>query len=70
MDATTSTPDEFICSFCGRMYPRADPIIGRSGVYICDKCVDVCANVVKKVRKQRFIQQTREACFKELWEGA
>ena len=62
--------DELICSFCGRMYPEVVTIVAGPAVYICNDCVDLCNEIVKEFRQRRFIDQTREVVFKELWEGA
>lgn len=35
------------CSFCGRTQAQVQKIIaGPNGVYICDECVDVCAEII------------------------
>ena len=35
------------CSFCGKSQDEVDRIIAGPGVYICDECVRVCANIVE-----------------------
>ena len=35
------------CSFCGKSQDEVDRIIAGPGVYICNECVRVCANIVE-----------------------
>ena len=35
------------CSFCGKSQEEVDRIIAGPGVYICNECVKVCANIVE-----------------------
>jgi len=40
-----------ICSFCGRSNRQAGPMLeGPGDVYICTRCVDVCHDIVLKMR--------------------
>jgi len=36
------------CSFCGRSEDAVDKLISGPSVYICDKCVQLCANILEK----------------------
>ncbi len=41
-------PDSFYCSFCGRPKdPTSRLVVAPGGVYICESCVDLCAQVLK-----------------------
>ena len=35
------------CSFCGKSQEEVDRIIAGPGVYICNECIKVCANIVE-----------------------
>ena len=37
-----------ICSFCGKSHAQVLKLIAGPGVYICDKCVIVCKNLLDK----------------------
>jgi ClpX C4-type zinc finger len=36
------------CSFCGKSQDEVKKLIAGPGVYICDKCVDLCNEVLAK----------------------
>jgi len=44
---TSETPAAS-CSFCGRTEDLVEKLISGPNVYICDKCVTLCADIVKK----------------------
>ncbi|MBC7979890.1 MAG: ATP-dependent Clp protease ATP-binding subunit ClpX [Armatimonadetes bacterium] len=37
-----------MCSFCGKSHSEVKKLIAGPGVYICNECVDVCANILAK----------------------
>lgn len=37
-----------MCSFCGKTHSEVKKLIAGPGVYICNECVDVCANILEK----------------------
>ncbi|MFC7336747.1 ATP-dependent Clp protease ATP-binding subunit ClpX [Haloferula chungangensis] len=37
-----------MCSFCGKSHSEVKKLIAGPGVYICNECVDVCANILEK----------------------
>ena len=39
---------DLICSFCGKPKQEVKKLIAGSGVYICDKCVASCTEILKK----------------------
>jgi ATP-dependent Clp protease ATP-binding subunit ClpX len=44
--------DKMKCSFCGKRASEVAKLIaGPSGVYICDKCVDACIEILGSDRK-------------------
>ena len=41
--------DEFRCSFCGKSQDQVRKLIaGPNGAYICDECVDICAEIIEE----------------------
>ena len=39
--------EKFRCSFCGKTQDQVRKLIaGPNGAYICDECVDVCAEII------------------------
>ena len=41
--------DEIRCSFCNKTQDQVRKMIaGPSGVYICDHCVEICADIVEE----------------------
>ncbi|MDD6190165.1 MAG: ATP-dependent protease ATP-binding subunit ClpX [Firmicutes bacterium] len=43
--------NELRCSFCGRPQSQVKRLISGAGVYICDECVEVCANILEDERR-------------------
>jgi ATP-dependent Clp protease ATP-binding subunit ClpX len=37
-----------MCSFCGKGHSEVKKLIAGPGVYICNECVEVCANILEK----------------------
>ena len=44
----SSNSKDIICSFCGRTEEAVDKLISGNDVYICDKCVRLCAGILDK----------------------
>lgn len=41
--------DKFRCSFCGKPQEQVRKLIaGPNGAYICDECVDICAEIIEE----------------------
>ncbi|MBQ3061699.1 MAG: ATP-dependent Clp protease ATP-binding subunit ClpX [Lachnospiraceae bacterium] len=43
---TTGTPNQLRCSFCNKSQEQVRKLIAGNGVYICDECVDTCAEII------------------------
>ena len=40
--------DTICCSFCGKSQEYARKLIsGPNGVYICDECIEICADILE-----------------------
>jgi ClpX C4-type zinc finger len=39
------------CSFCGKAQTEVKTLIAGPGVFICDECVQLCRQIIKKERK-------------------
>ena len=35
------------CSFCGKTQEQVRKLIAGPGVYICDECIDICAEIIQ-----------------------
>ena len=47
--AGKSSDEKVRCSFCNKMQDHVKKLIaGPSGVYICDECVDICADIIEE----------------------
>ena len=38
------------CSFCLRLAPEVDKLVAGPGVYICDRCVDACVDILESAQ--------------------
>ena len=46
--------DKFRCSFCGKTQDQVRKLIaGPNGAYICDECVDICAEIIDEELENR-----------------
>ena len=46
--AKTEERGKFRCSFCGKTQDQVRKLIAGPNVYICDECVDICAEIVEE----------------------
>ena len=47
--AGKNSDDKVRCSFCNKTQDQVRKLIaGPSGVYICDECVDICADIIEE----------------------
>lgn len=55
--------DKFRCSFCGKTSDQVRKLIaGPNGAYICDECVDICAEIIEEeLEEGEFAGETEEA---------
>ena len=40
--------EDIYCSFCGKPQEMAGRLIAGNGVYICDRCVELCMNILRE----------------------
>lgn len=46
------------CSFCGKKQDQVEKLIsGPEGVYICDECIDICADIIADERESREVME-------------
>ncbi len=51
--------DNIRCSFCNKTQDQVKKLIaGPAGVYICDECVEICADIVEEEFEEEEIQET------------
>lgn len=48
------TPDNLVCSFCGKPQHQVRKLIAGPGVYICDECVDLCNDIVEDEHVEKW----------------
>ena len=36
------------CSFCGKSQKQVRKLIGGSGAYICDECIELCNEIIEE----------------------
>ena len=52
------TDDRIRCSFCGKTDIQVRKLIaGPEGAYICDECVDICAEIIEE--EFEFLDMTK-----------
>ena len=53
--ANRNNDKRICCSFCGKSQDLVEKLIsGPEGVYICDECVDICAEIISDEREERM----------------
>ena len=53
--ANRNNDKRICCSFCGKSQELVEKLIsGPEGVYICDECVDICAEIISDEREERM----------------
>ena len=61
MASKNSDDKEIRCSFCGKTQEQVKKLIaGPSGVYICDECVDICADIIDEEEDDDIITDDME----------
>ena len=45
--ANKNNDKEIYCSFCGKPQDMVSRLIAGSGAYICDRCVELCMNIIE-----------------------
>ena len=48
MASRTDDNKHFSCSFCGKGQDQVRRLLAGNGVYICDECVDMCAEIIER----------------------
>ncbi len=52
------TDDRIRCSFCGKTDVQVRKLIaGPNGAYICDECVDICAEIIEEELEQEPVEE-------------
>lgn len=58
--------DEFRCSFCGKPQSQVRKLIaGPNGAYICEECVDICAEIIEEELENEGFSNQDERYVKE-----
>ena len=47
------------CSFCNKTQSQVRKLIaGPAGVYICDECIDICADILEEELEEDAVAET------------
>ncbi len=60
---TKREPGKLYCSFCGKSEDDCEHMLAGVQTWICDECVDLCAEVIKSNRAQK---NRRGWCVEEM----
>ena len=59
--AGKNSDDKVRCSFCNKTQDQVRKLIaGPSGVYICDECVDICADIIEEEYEEEPVMEEME----------
>lgn len=39
---------KIVCSFCGKSQDQVRRMVAGNGVFICDQCIDLCADIIER----------------------
>ena len=60
--ASKMNGNEIRCSFCNKTQSQVRKLIaGPAGVYICDDCIDICADILEEELEDDAVQETTQA---------
>ena len=68
--AGKNSGNDIRCSFCNKTQSQVRKLIaGPAGVYICDECVDICADILEEELEDEEVEETatpdtRFPCYK------
>jgi hypothetical protein len=57
MPAANSTKRVYRCSFCGKAQVEVRTLVAGPGVFICDECVQLCQQIIKKEKHKPAAQE-------------
>ena len=46
-------PTDLRCDFCGSLESQGREMVAGPGIYICDRCVDLCVEVLEKRKRDQ-----------------
>lgn len=59
--AQRGSDNKIKCSFCNKTQDQVKKLIaGPAGVYICDECVDICADIIEEEYEESMLDQADE----------
>ena len=48
------------CSFCGKSEREVEKLIAGPTVYICDKCIELCNNIIAEENRKGTSEEARD----------
>ena len=59
--AGKNSEDKIRCSFCNKTQEQVRKLIaGPAGIFICDECVDICADIIEEEYEDEPINEVME----------
>lgn len=59
--ATKNNDDKVRCSFCGKSQDQVKKLIaGPNGTYICDECIEICADIIEEENDEEPAELTND----------
>ena len=55
------------CSFCGKSQHEVRKLIAGPTVFICDECVELCMDIIKKENKSSLVKHQKSSFSRDLW---
>jgi ATP-dependent Clp protease ATP-binding subunit ClpX len=53
----SETKTKLFCSFCGKRQDEVKKLIAGPNIFICDECVDLCADIIRVEREDMTLEQ-------------
>ena len=57
MSEAKNTKRLYRCSFCGKAQTEVQTLVAGPGVFICDECVQLCLEIIKKEKRKPAKQE-------------
>jgi len=57
MPTANTTKRLYCCSFCGKAQTEVKTLVAGPGVFICDECVHLCRQIIKKEKRKPAPQE-------------
>jgi len=69
MPATAEPVPSVRCSFCLKLAPEVDKLIAGPGIYICDRCVHLCVDILDNAPAKSDVGESQLPYWHSLSDG-